>query len=106
MYFQIVEGQILSQKLSQLSTKEIEEEEEAEKDNSVGSNKKRQLSTPATPDIVSKKLRQATEIDDEDDSHQDKNQEHNIPEYLTTAKRFFDKVLISHYRCILSSKMK
>ena len=74
------EQQVLSQKLSQLSTKDDSDQEQQS-----STNKKRSLSTPSTPDVTSKKIRIVDEKKDE------------IPAYLQTNNKYFDKIMTDHF---------
>ena len=86
---------ILSQKLSQLSTKsgdmeEDEDEEEAVDPSSCVTNKKRQRSTTTTPDVSSKKMKMDIDVIDHNDNGNDFNSEENqIPAFLLTTNQFF-----------------
>jgi len=72
--------------LSQLSTKDEYKDDEE----SLSINQKRQLATPTTPDIVSKKIR----LDDDVDNQNQKKDE--IPEYLKSTNKIFDQILADH----------
>jgi hypothetical protein len=77
--------------LSQLSTKEGYNDDGDDKEtDSLSANQKRQLATPTTPDIVSKKIR----LDDDVDNQNQKKDE--IPEYLKSTNKIFDKILADH----------
>jgi|GEM_PF-4126390 len=84
---------ILSQKLSQLSTKSEdmeEEEEEAVDPSSCVTNKKRQRSTTTTPDVSSMKMKMDIDVIDHNDNGNDFNGEENqIPAFLLTTNQFF-----------------
>ena len=77
-----MEEQVLSQKISQLSTKDDSDQEQQS-----SSNKKRPLSSPSTPDVASKKIRI---VDNK------KNKKDQIPEYLQPTNNAFDKIMKDH----------
>jgi hypothetical protein len=75
--------------LSQLSTKEEYNDDVDEEAGSLSINQKRQLSTPSTPDIGSKKIR----LEDDENEKQKKDE---IPEYLKSTNKIFDQILTDH----------
>ena len=77
-----MEEQVLSQNLSQLSTKDDGDQEQE-----LSSNKKRPLSSPSTPDVASKKI---WIVDDK------RNKKDQIPEYLQPTNNAFDKIMKDH----------
>jgi hypothetical protein len=90
--------------LSQLSTKDENNDREDNEDYSTSCNQKRQLSTPSTPDVISKKHRVVATtttaavvvVDEDDDNDNDENQKDDIPDYLKATNKIFDKMIIEH----------
>ncbi|CAF4379143.1 unnamed protein product, partial [Adineta steineri] len=85
----IVQEQILSQKLSQLSANN--DTDDVSIDNTVNDRIKRSISTSSTFDIVSKKFRSLEEEDDDDE-------EETIPTYLQSTNPFLNKFMTDHTR--------
>jgi hypothetical protein len=75
--------------LSQLSTKDTNNDGNSEEEY-LSTNTKRQLSTPSTPDVISKKTR--LEADDDDENQK----EEPIPGYLKSTNQIFDQLLTDH----------
>lgn len=91
-----MEEQIFSQKLSQLST--IDEffddsfqEHKNDGQSSTHGHRKHPLSTPSTPDVISKKLRSVSN----DEANSD-NLNNNLPDYLQSTNPFFEQLFISY----------
>ncbi|CAF1336625.1 unnamed protein product, partial [Adineta steineri] len=84
---QIVQQQILSQKLSQVSSNNDTDDVPIE--NTVNDRIKRSISTSSTLDIVSKKFR-SLEEDDEDD---DGDEKEKLPTYLQSTSTFLNKFM-------------
>ncbi|CAF1346300.1 unnamed protein product [Rotaria sordida] len=97
---QVVQEQILSQKLSQLSTKDkYPNEQQRDEDYDTVRNNKRSLSTPSSPEMVLKKMREWNEIDNE------KKEDHQMSDYFERLNDMFDKIMMNHMiknRIILS----
>jgi hypothetical protein len=95
-----VEEQILSQQLTQLSTKDTFNSDDnmdvdIEAVNSTSFNKKRSLSTPSTPDVIFLRRTRSTNATGDDDDDMKNSKDDNIPQYLQqqSANHFFEKIL-------------
>jgi hypothetical protein len=88
LMIQICEEQILSQKLSQLSTIIIENDQPEKYSTS---NKKRELSTPSTPDVNPKRIRES-----DNDDNNNNNQTEQIAGYLQATNDIFDEKMTCH----------
>ncbi|CAF1455023.1 unnamed protein product [Adineta steineri] len=84
---QIVQQQILSQKLSQISTNNDTDDVPIE--NTVNDKIKRSISTSSTLDIVSKKFRSL----EEDDENDDGDEKEKLPTYLQSTSTFLNKFM-------------
>jgi hypothetical protein len=91
-----MEEQIFSQKSSQLSTIDVYlddsyQEHKGDDHSSTHCHRKHPLSTPSTPDVVSKKLRPVS-----NDEVNIENQNNNLPDYLQSTNPFFEQLFIGY----------
>ena len=78
--------------MSQLSTKDEDNDDSDDNNEEYSTNtiRKRQLSTPSTPDVIAKKIR----LKDNDNENQKGDDQ--IPEYLQSTNKIFDQIITDH----------